>query len=72
MHTFVQIQVIPPLHSGDVAEPRTVFKDCQDLMNVSHVPHMRDLMALNDGNPLLSIEVTLFGVQKECACPACD
>ena len=64
--TFVQVEIIPPLHSRDISKPALHFKKGSFLLLPNrHVPHMCDFMALGAGNILLGDNVCRGWVQEE-------
>ena len=69
--TFVQVEIIPPLHSRDISKPSHHFRKGSFLsLPNGDVPHMCDFMALSAGNVLLGDNVCRGRIQEECLSPA--
>lgn len=65
-HTFIKIQIIPPLHRRDVAEPGSKSLAVgQKPRSRSFLPHVRDLVANHGGYVLPDLQATGIGVEQE-------
>lgn len=76
MHTFVEIQIVPPLHGRDVTEPSAQL--CRErCMKIAFyyqkdVPHVGDFVALNGSNIFLRLLVRTFRIEQESVRTTCD
>lgn len=75
-HTFVEIQIVPPLHGRDVTEPNTQLHRERCIKTgfyyQDYVPHVGDFVALNGSNIFLGLLIRTVRIEQESARTTCD
>ena len=70
--TFIEIQIVPPLHCRDVSKPVASQGLIRTRYRGKHRPHVCDLMTLDDCDPFSTGEVGFLRVEEEGGRTSCD